>query len=90
MVVALGPGERAGYSARSLRVHGLATAAEDFAGEFAFRPLLERILRCCTELLGCGAARVQSVKVPPMLAGSDSKVAHLGRGPARSVGSSRE
>jgi signal transduction histidine kinase/DNA-binding NarL/FixJ family response regulator len=35
--------------------------AEDLAGEFSLRPLLERILRRCTELLGCSAGSICSV-----------------------------
>jgi DNA-binding NarL/FixJ family response regulator/signal transduction histidine kinase len=35
--------------------------AEDLAGEFSLRPLLERILRRCTELLRCDAGSVCSV-----------------------------
>jgi signal transduction histidine kinase/DNA-binding NarL/FixJ family response regulator len=40
---------------------GLIAAAEDLAGEFSLRPLLERILRRCTELLGCDAGSICSV-----------------------------
>jgi signal transduction histidine kinase/DNA-binding NarL/FixJ family response regulator len=35
--------------------------AEDLAGEFSLRPLLERILLRCTELLGCDAGSIASV-----------------------------
>jgi signal transduction histidine kinase/DNA-binding NarL/FixJ family response regulator len=35
--------------------------AEDLAGEFSLRPLLARILRRCTELLGCHAGSICSV-----------------------------
>src|ERR1700742_264604 len=35
--------------------------AEDLAGEFSLRPLLERILLRCTELLGCDAGSISSV-----------------------------
>jgi hypothetical protein len=35
--------------------------AEDLPGEFSLRPLLERILRRCTELLGCHAGSICSV-----------------------------
>ncbi|CAN5338808.1 hypothetical protein BH09ACT8_BH09ACT8_32230 [soil metagenome] len=35
--------------------------AEDLAGEFLLRPLLERILLRCTELLGCDAGSIASV-----------------------------
>ena len=34
--------------------------AEDPAGEFSLRPLLERILAQCTELLGCDAGSICS------------------------------
>jgi signal transduction histidine kinase/DNA-binding NarL/FixJ family response regulator len=44
-----------------LRAAGLIAAAEDLAGEFSLRPLLERILRRCTELLGCDAGSICSV-----------------------------
>ena len=37
------------------RAAGLIAVAEELAGEFALRPLLEQILRRCTELLGCDA-----------------------------------
>ena len=37
------------------RAASLIAVAEDLAGEFSLRPLLERILRRCTELLGCDA-----------------------------------
>jgi nitrate/nitrite-specific signal transduction histidine kinase len=43
------------------RAAGLIAVAEDLAGEFSLRPLLERILRRCTELLGCDAGSVCSV-----------------------------
>jgi signal transduction histidine kinase/DNA-binding NarL/FixJ family response regulator len=35
--------------------------AEDLVGEFSLHPLLERILRRCTELLGCQAGSICSV-----------------------------
>jgi signal transduction histidine kinase/DNA-binding NarL/FixJ family response regulator len=35
--------------------------AEELAGEFSLRPLLEQILRRCTELLGCDAGSICSV-----------------------------
>lgn len=35
--------------------------AEDLAGEFSLRPLLERILLRCTQLLGCDAGSICSV-----------------------------
>jgi signal transduction histidine kinase/DNA-binding NarL/FixJ family response regulator len=43
------------------RAAGLVAVAEDLAGEFSLRPLLERILRRCTELLGCHAGSICSV-----------------------------
>jgi signal transduction histidine kinase/DNA-binding NarL/FixJ family response regulator len=43
------------------RAAGLIAVAEDLAGEFSLRPLLERILRRCTELLGCHAGSICSV-----------------------------
>jgi signal transduction histidine kinase/DNA-binding NarL/FixJ family response regulator len=39
----------------------LIAVAEDLAGEFLLRPLLERILLRCTELLGCDAGSICSV-----------------------------
>lgn len=41
--------------------HAITAVAEDLAGEFSLRPLLERILLRCTELLGCDAGSVASV-----------------------------
>jgi len=43
------------------RAAGLIAVAEDLAGEFSLRPLLERVLRRCTELLGCSAGSICSV-----------------------------
>jgi len=43
------------------RAAGLIAVAEDLAGEFSLRPLLGRILRRCTELLGCSAGSICSV-----------------------------
>ena len=43
------------------RAAGLIAMAEDLAGEFALRPLLERILLRCTELLDCHAGSICSV-----------------------------
>jgi hypothetical protein len=40
------------------RAAGLIAVAEDLAGEFSLRPLLERILLRCTELLGCDAGSI--------------------------------
>jgi signal transduction histidine kinase/DNA-binding NarL/FixJ family response regulator len=45
----------------SARAAGLIAVAEDLAGELSLRPLLERILRHCTELLGCDAGSICSV-----------------------------
>jgi signal transduction histidine kinase/DNA-binding NarL/FixJ family response regulator len=49
-----------GYGAAA-RAAGLIAIAEDLAGEFSLRPLLERILLRCTELLGCTAGSICSV-----------------------------
>jgi signal transduction histidine kinase/DNA-binding NarL/FixJ family response regulator len=49
---------RGGVAARAA---SLLAVAEDLAGEFSLRPLLERILRRCTELLGCHAGSICSV-----------------------------
>jgi signal transduction histidine kinase/DNA-binding NarL/FixJ family response regulator len=43
------------------RAAGLIAVAEELAGEFSLRPLLEQILRRCTELLGCDAGSICSV-----------------------------
>ena len=43
------------------RAAGLIAVAQDLAGEFSLRPLLERILLRCTELLGCDAGSICSV-----------------------------
>src|SRR6202012_6075315 len=43
------------------RAAGLIAVAEELAGEFSLRPLLEQILRRCTELLGCDAGSISSV-----------------------------
>jgi signal transduction histidine kinase/DNA-binding NarL/FixJ family response regulator len=43
------------------RVEALNAVAEDLAGELMLRPLLERILRRCTELMGCDAGSISSV-----------------------------
>lgn len=43
------------------RAAGLIAVAEDLAGQFSLRPLLERILLRCTELLGCPAGSICSV-----------------------------
>ncbi len=51
------PGQRSAAA----RAAGLIAVAEDLAGEFSLRPLLERILRRCTELLGCHAGSICSV-----------------------------
>jgi signal transduction histidine kinase/DNA-binding NarL/FixJ family response regulator len=57
------------------RAAGLIAVAEDLAGEFSLRPLLERILRRCTELLGCDAGSICSVDEA---AGSYRKEADIG------------
>ncbi|GIF64298.1 hypothetical protein Ais01nite_23330 [Asanoa ishikariensis] len=43
------------------QLDALHAAAEDLAGELGLRPLLERILRRCTDLLDCDAGSVSSV-----------------------------
>ena len=48
-------------SSLSGRVEALNAVAEDLAGELMLRPLLERILRRCTELMGCDAGSISSV-----------------------------
>ena len=50
-----------GQQSAAARAAGLIAVAEDLAGEFSLRPLLERILRRCTELLGCHAGSICSV-----------------------------
>ena len=52
------PRDQPGAAARAA---GLIAVAEDLAGEFSLHPLLERILRRCTELLGCSAGSICSV-----------------------------
>jgi signal transduction histidine kinase/DNA-binding NarL/FixJ family response regulator len=52
------PRDEPGAAARAA---GLLAVAEDLAGEFSLHPLLERILRRCTELLGCHAGSICSV-----------------------------
>jgi len=52
------PRDQPGAAARAA---GLLAVAEDLAGEFSLHPLLERILRRCTELLGCHAGSICSV-----------------------------
>jgi signal transduction histidine kinase/DNA-binding NarL/FixJ family response regulator len=54
------PGQR-GPGGAAARAAGLIAVAEDLAGEFSLRPLLERILLRCTELLGCQAGSICSV-----------------------------
>jgi DNA-binding NarL/FixJ family response regulator/signal transduction histidine kinase len=50
-----------GQQSATARAAGLIAVAEDLAGEFSLHPLLERILRRCTELLGCPAGSICSV-----------------------------
>ena len=58
----LTPGpHRSPEEAAGARAAGLIAVAEDLAGEFSLRPLLERILLRCTELLGCDAGSICSV-----------------------------
>ena len=55
------PGRPLSTDSAAARAAGLIAVAEDLAGEFSLRPLLERILRRCTELLGCDAGSICSV-----------------------------
>jgi DNA-binding NarL/FixJ family response regulator/signal transduction histidine kinase len=55
--------------------HAVTAVAEDLAGEFSLRPLLERILLRCTELLDCDAGSVCSVDE---VAGTYRKEADIG------------
>jgi signal transduction histidine kinase/DNA-binding NarL/FixJ family response regulator len=64
-----------GPDATRARAAELIAVAEDLAGEFSLRPLLERILRRCTELLGCAAGSICSVDEA---AGSYRKEADIG------------
>jgi signal transduction histidine kinase/DNA-binding NarL/FixJ family response regulator len=48
-------------SSLAARVEALNAVAEDLAGELMLRPLLERILRRCTELMACDAGSISSV-----------------------------
>ena len=57
------------------RAAGLIAIAEDLAGEFSLRPLLQRILLRCTELLGCTAGSICSVDE---VAGTYRKEADIG------------
>ena len=58
---ALTPGRPQHPDIGAAKAAGLIAVAEDLAGEFSLRPLLERILRRCTELLGCDAGSICSV-----------------------------
>jgi GAF domain len=55
------PASAGGSDDLAARAAGLIAVAEDLVGEFSLRPLLERILRRCTELLGCDAGSICSV-----------------------------
>ncbi|MGO9082057.1 MAG: GAF domain-containing protein [Streptosporangiaceae bacterium] len=55
------PGLPQGSNDMAARAAGLVAVAEDLAGEFSLRPLLQRILRRCTELLDCDAGSICSV-----------------------------
>jgi signal transduction histidine kinase/DNA-binding NarL/FixJ family response regulator len=72
---ALTPGTLRSTDSAAARAAGLIAVAEDLAGEFSLRPLLERILRRCTELLGCDAGSICSVDEA---AGSYRKEADIG------------
>jgi signal transduction histidine kinase/DNA-binding NarL/FixJ family response regulator len=69
------PVPAAGPAGPAARAAGLIAVAEDLAGEFSLRPLLIRILRRCTELLGCDAGSICSVDEA---AGTYRKEADLG------------
>jgi signal transduction histidine kinase/DNA-binding NarL/FixJ family response regulator len=43
------------------RVEALNAIAEDLAGELMLRPLLERVLQHCTQIMGCDAGSISSV-----------------------------
>ena len=58
--LAAGP-QRGDEDPAGARAASLIAVAEDLAGEFSLRPLLERILLRCTELLGCDAGSICSV-----------------------------
>jgi signal transduction histidine kinase/DNA-binding NarL/FixJ family response regulator len=77
-VVAVSPTARTAPPERGsawATAHAITAVAEDLAGEFSLRPLLERILRRCTELLGCDAGSVASVDEA---AGTYTKEADIG------------
>src|ERR1700754_767666 len=57
------------------RDEALRALAEDLAGEVLSRPLLERILRRCVDLLGCDAGSISSVDEA---AGTYRKEAEIG------------
>src|SRR6202142_140514 len=57
------------------RAAGLTAVAEDLAAEFSLRPLLQRILLRCRELLGCTAGSICSVDE---VAGTYRKEADIG------------
>jgi GAF domain-containing protein len=75
-IVARGRGYEAPLPAdAAARAAGLIAVAEDLAGEFSLRPLLQRILLRCTELLGCTAGSICSVDE---VAGTYRKEADIG------------
>jgi signal transduction histidine kinase/DNA-binding NarL/FixJ family response regulator len=61
LTTGLPPNAPASAQSVAARAAGLIAVAEDLAGEFSLRPLLERILRRSTELLGCDAGSICSV-----------------------------
>ena len=67
--------DSASQDSATARAAGLVAVAEDLAGEFSLRPLLERILRRCTELLHCDAGSICSVDE---VAGTYRKEADIG------------
>jgi signal transduction histidine kinase/DNA-binding NarL/FixJ family response regulator len=61
LTTGLPPSAPASAQSVAARAAGLIAVAEDLAGEFSLRPLLERILRRSTELLGGDAGSICSV-----------------------------
>jgi signal transduction histidine kinase/DNA-binding NarL/FixJ family response regulator len=55
------PPDGSAASPAAAHAAGLIAVAQDLAGEFSLRPLLERILLHCTALLGCDAGSICSV-----------------------------
>jgi signal transduction histidine kinase/DNA-binding NarL/FixJ family response regulator len=74
-VTSITPASRVEPDSAWATTRALTAVAEDLAGEFSLRPLLERILLRCTELLDCDAGSVCSVDEP---AGTYRKEADIG------------